>query len=199
MISVGRKEPPKGTMHMWYVMQVYTGTETEMCETCRAGIMEEGEDVFVLLAEKMTKVGGVWSLVTARLFPGYVFVETDRIQDFNRRMKKAGSLAKILRTGEEMTPLYPEEETYFQKLGGREHVVRYSQGYIEGEELVVTSGAMRHCRGKVKKVLRHKRLVVLEVAMMGRVMEVTVGMGIVARQGNCEIARIKNQKITECI
>ena len=101
MISADRKQPLRGTMHMWYVMQVYTGTETEMCETCRAGIMEEGEDVFVLLAEKMTKVGGVWSLVTARLFPGYVFVETDRIQDFNRRMKKAGSLAKILRTGEE--------------------------------------------------------------------------------------------------
>lgn len=186
MISADRKQPLRGTMHMWYVMQVYTGAETELCETCRNGIMEQDEDVFVLLTEKMTKFGGEWSLVTARLFPGYVFVETDRIQDFYRRLKKAGSLAKILRTGEEMTPLYPEEETYFRKLGGREHVVRYSQGYIEGEELVVTSGAMRHCRGTVKKVLRHKRLVVLEVAMMGRAMEVTVGMGIVARQGDGE-------------
>ena len=47
---------------------------------------------------------------------------------------------------------------------------------------MVTSGAMKNYKGIVKKVLRHKRLVILEVPLMGRTIEVTVGLGIVKRQ-----------------
>lgn len=175
---------------MWYVMQVRTGMEMETCGQCRGRVMEADEDVFVPLAERMTKTGGEWSLVTGRLFPGYVFVETDRIQDFYRRLRDAGSLARVLRTGGEMTPLYPEEEECLRALGGSSHVVRYSQGYIKGEELVVTSGALKDWRGKVRKILRHKRLAVLEVAVLGRLVEVTVGMGIVSRQGEGRAVRM---------
>lgn len=171
---------------MWYVMQVHTGTETEVCQQCQSRIMEKDEDVFMMLAERMTKIRGQWSMVTGRLFPGYVFVETDRIKDFYTRLKNAGSLAKILRTDEEITSIYPEEETYLKMIGKAEHIVRYSKGYIEGDELVVISGAMKDCRGTVKKVLRHKRLVVLEISLMGRAVEVTVGMGIVSRDGGCK-------------
>lgn len=175
---------------MWYVMQVLTGTEEEVCRQCRSRVMEKDEDVFVLMAERMTKIGGEWSLIMSRLFPGYVFVDTGRIEDFYGRLKSMGILAKVLRTDDEMTSVYPEEEDYLRMMGGEEHVVRYSQGYVEGEELVVTSGALKECRGKVKKVLRHKRLVVLEVPLMGRLMEVTVGMGIVSRNGRREIMTI---------
>lgn len=175
---------------MWYVMQVYTGTETEVCQKCRRRVMEEDEDVFILLSERMTKTGGEWSLRMSRLFPGYVFVETDRIEEFHERLKEIGGMRKILRTGEDMTPLYPKEEEYLRMLGGEEHIVRYSQGYIEGEELTVTSGPMERWSGKVKKVLRHRRLVVLEAELMGRSVEVTVGMGIVSRQGGERVARM---------
>lgn len=175
---------------MWYVIQVHTGAEAEVCRQCRNRIMDKDEDVFVLLAERMTKIQGEWSLVTGRLFPGYVFVETERIEDFYRRLKNMGNAAKVLRTGEEMTSVYPEEENYLRMLGGEEHIVRYSQGYIEGEELIVMSGAMKEYCGKVKKVLRHKRLVVLEIPLMGRMVEVTVGMGIVSRQGDIRIVQI---------
>ena len=175
---------------MWYVMQVLTGSETEVCEQCRKRIMQEREDVFVLLAERMTKIRGEWSLVTSRLFPGYVFIDTERIRDFYERLKNIDCMTKILRTGDEMTPIYREEEDYFRIIGGENHIVRYSQGYIEGDELVITSGAMKDCQGKVKKILRHKRLVVLEISLMGRLVEVTVGMGIVARNGNSGAVRL---------
>ncbi len=175
---------------MWYVMQVYTGTETEICKQCRSRVMEEDEDVFVMLAERMTKIRGEWSLVMSRLFPGYIFVETEKIHDFYKRLGRSGQRAKILLTGEEMMPLYPEEEAYLRMVGKGDHVVRYSKGYIEGDRLVVTSGAMKDLRGTVKKVLRHKRLVVLEMPLMGRAVEVTVGMGIVSRDGSGERVRI---------
>ena len=91
-------------------------------------------------------------------------------------------MTKVLRTGDEMTPIQKEEEEYLRKLGGDEHVVRYSEGYIEGDKLVVTSGPLKDFEGNVKKVLRHKRLVVVEVPLLGRTVEVTVGMGVVERR-----------------
>ena len=38
--------------------------------------------------------------------------------------------------------------------------------------MIVTSGAMKNFRGTVKKVLRYKQLVMLEVPLMGRIVEV---------------------------
>ena len=75
---------------MWYVMQVHTGAEMEICGQCRSRVMEEGEDVFVMLAERMTKIRGEWSLTMSRLFPGYFFVETNRIRDFYERLGRIG-------------------------------------------------------------------------------------------------------------
>ena len=117
---------------MWYVIQVYTGTEEEICEQCHRLVMADGEDVFVLLAERMTKFQGQWTRITSRLFPGYVFVETERIEDFFIRLKKIESMTKVLRTGEVITPIHQEEEEHLRMLGGDDHIVKYSEGYMEG-------------------------------------------------------------------
>ncbi len=167
---------------MWYVIQVYTGKELEIAQQCRDRVADEGEDVFVPLAERWTKIRGERTLITSRLFPGYVFIETDKIEDFYKRLKRIYAMSKVLRTGDEMTPIQKEEEEYLRKLGGDEHVVKYSEGYMEGQKLVVTSGPLKDFEGNVKKILRHKRLVVLEVPLLGHRVEVTVGMGVVERR-----------------
>ena len=132
---------------MWYVIQVYTGRELEIARQCRERVMIEGEDVFVPLAERWTKIRGERTLITSRLFPGYVFIETD-----------------------------------LRRLGGDGHVVKYSEGYMEGQKLVVTSGPLKDFEGKVKKILRHKRLVVMEVPLLGQAVEVTLGLGVVEKK-----------------
>ncbi|MCI9632866.1 MAG: antiterminator LoaP [Ruminococcus sp.] len=167
---------------MWYVIQVYTGRELEIAQQCRDRVMEDGEDVFVPLAERWTKIRGERTMIMSRLFPGYVFIETDRIEDFYIRLRRIYAMTKVLRIGEEMTPIQKEEEDYLRRLGGDDHVVKYSEGYIEGDNLVVTSGPLKDFMGKVKKVLRHKRLVVMEVPLLGHTVEVTLGMGILERK-----------------
>ena len=166
---------------MWYVIQVYTGKELEIAQQCRERVVNEGEDVFVPLAERWTKIRGERTLITSRLFPGYVFIETDRIEDFHKRLNRIYAMTKVLRTGDEMTPIQKEEEEYLRKLGGDEHVVKYSEGYIEGDKLVVTSGALKDFEGKVKKILRHKRLVVMEFSLLGQTVEVTLGLGVIKK------------------
>ena len=167
---------------MWYVIQVYTGREMEIAQKCRDRVMEEDEDVFIPMAERQTKIRGEQQIIRTRLFPGYVFIETTRIEDFYMRLKQIKAMTKILRTGETMTPLYGEEEAYLRRLGGADHIVKYSEGYLEGDKLVVTSGALEGYEGRIKKILRHKRLVVLEVPLLGRLVDVTLGLGIVEKR-----------------
>ena len=169
---------------MWYVIQVYTGREMEIAQKCRDRIMKEDEDVFVPLAERQTKIRGEWQNIRTKLFPGYVFIETGRIEDFHIRLRQIKAMTKILKTGEAMTPLQEEEEAYLRRLGlgGSGHVLKYSEGYLKGEKLVVTSGALEGYEGRIKKILRHKRLVVLEVPLLGRIVEVTLGLGVVEKR-----------------
>lgn len=172
----------KGESKMWYVMQVYTGHEAAVCRKCREEIVREEEEVFVPLAERMTKIKGEWVLTKNRLFPGYVFVETENIEDFHVRLKQLRVMTKVLTTGEYMTPLYAEEEAHLQRLLRDGYVAVYSEGIMEGNRIVVIEGALKGFEGRVKKVLRHKRLAVLEMPLMGRTVEVTVGLGIVERR-----------------
>lgn len=173
---------------MWYVIQVYTGREMEIAQKCRDRIMKEDEDVFVPLAERQTKIRGEWQNIRTKLFPGYVFIETGQIEDFHMRLRQIKAMTKILKTGETMTPLQEEEEAHLRRLGlgGSGHVLEYSEGYLEGDKLVVTSGALEGYEGRIKKILRHKRLVVLEVPLLGRIVEVTLGLGVVEKRGNAD-------------
>ena len=98
------------------------------------------------------------------------------------RLKEIKVMTRLLTTGEEITPLYRDEEDYLRSLQDEAHVVRYSEGYLEGDRLVVTEGALAGYEGKIKKILRHKRLVVLEVPLLGRTVEVTLGLGVVEKR-----------------
>lgn len=167
---------------MWYVIQVYTGQEEKIVCQCREKVTEEGEEAFIPLVERMRKIHGEWMPVKARLFPGYVFIKTDKPHDLCMRLKKIKSMAKLLTTGEEITPLYREEEEYLQGLQDEEHVIRYSEGYLEGDKLIINEGSLKGYEGRIKKVLRHKRLVVLEVSLLGRKVEITLGLGVVEKR-----------------
>lgn len=167
---------------MWYVMQVCTGQEMEIARQCRSFVAMDDEDVFVPLTERQTKVHGKWTLVKVRLFPGYVFIDTAQIADFFLRLRKIKARAKVLDVDGVLTAISREEEDYLSKLCGAEHVARYSEGYVEGDILVVSSGALKGCEAKVKKILRHKRLAVLEMKLLGRSVEVTLGLGVVEKR-----------------
>ena len=79
------------------------------------------------------------------------------------------------------SPIEPEEETFLRRLGGEEHVAEYSEGYLEGDRLIVTEGAMQGYEGKVKRLDRHRRLVTIEVPLLGRLVEIQLGLGVVRR------------------
>lgn len=167
---------------MWYVVQVMTGQEYNITNLCKMYLLDEEEEVFVPLGERKKKIKGNWKICQEILFPGYVFFMTENVEDLFYRLKKVNGLTKILRTGDDFTPLHDSETKFLQKIGKEKHVVELSVGYIEGDQIVITSGPMIDCLGEVKKIDRHKKTAILEVELFGRLTDVTVGLEIVEKR-----------------
>ena len=167
---------------MWYVVQVKSGDEHGVKALCEARLLLEQEEVFVPMYERKKKMKGNWEICQAILFPGYVFFQTEDVEDLFYRLKDVNRLTKILRTGEDFTPLHESEVAFLSRFGREEHMVEMSVGYIEGENVVVTSGPMKDWEGKVKKIDRHKKIAVLELEFFGRMTDVTVGLEIVEKR-----------------
>lgn len=168
---------------MWYVVQVMSGQEHSVAQLCEARLLQENEEVFVPMYQRKKKIKGKYEVCESILFPGYVFFDTEAVEDLFFRLKDVSQLTKILRTGEDFTPLHETEVAFLKQFGKKEHVVEMSVGYIEGEEVVITSGPMENWSGKVKRIDRHKMIAVLEIEFFGRMTDVTVGLEIVEKRG----------------
>lgn len=167
---------------MWYVIQVIRGQERRIAELCRTKLLQNDEEVFIPLYERNKKIKGSWETMEMILFPGYVFCCTENVDDLFYRLKDVSQLTKILKTGDDFTPLHESEVAFLKQFGGKEHIVKMSTGYMKGDEVIITGGPMMNWEGKIKKIDRHKKIVVLEIEFFGRITDVTVGLEIVEKR-----------------
>lgn len=140
-----------------------------------------GEDVFTILSERMVKESGEWKKKTEVAFQKYIFAETEDTDGFRIRLRKVEEMARMLSVDDKIVPIYPEEQELLQKLGGAGHVIRYSEGYMAGEKLVVTDGPMKGMEGLVKWTDRHQRIAGIEMDLIGQKVTVRMGVGILKR------------------
>lgn len=164
---------------MWYVIQTLKGKELKNTENIRRNVAEDNEKIFVIENEKMFRIRGEWIIDRKPLFPGYIFVTTDNTNDFNKRLYKNRMHLKLLEVDGVVTPIREEEEEYLKILGGEEHIVRFSQGYRVGDKVEITSGAFAGFEGEIRKLDRHNRRARLCLRLMGKDIEVEIGLGIV--------------------
>ena len=115
------------------------------------------------------------------MFPGYLFLDTDEIEQVYRRLKDIPELTKVLKIGEAFIPITAQEQAFIETHGNAEHIFAISTGYMEGDEVIITSGAFAGFRGKLAKVDRHNRYGVMEIEMFGRRTEMQFGLEIVAK------------------
>lgn len=167
---------------MWYVIQVMSGEERRTMELCRA-LLDQTlyQDIFLPEMEVMKRYHGEWHKEKARMFPGYVFVVTERVEELFLAFKKVPKLTKILGTERVPVALSDKEVRLLEQVLDAEHVAEVSSGILVGDRLVIQSGPMMGLEGLVKRIDRHKRMAVLEVEMFGRRVEVRLGVEVVGK------------------
>lgn len=167
---------------MWYVVQVRTGTEESIriqCEKQMSG--EVLKRCFIPYYEESKRIRGRWTTFEKVLFPGYVFMISEKMERLYDQLHGVIGLTKMIGTGREIVPLREEEIAFMQGIGGENQVVEMSEGVIEQSRVRITSGPLVGMEGLIRKIDRHKRKAWLELPMFGRVQTVQVGVEIVAK------------------
>lgn len=169
-------------MENWYAVQVRTGKEQDTADLCRKIVENEILlEAFIPRYERMKRYQGEWHKEQLPMFPGYIFLVTERVDELFQELKVVPELTKILGDGIMFIPIRDEEKTLLMNMGNGNHVTEMSSGYLVGEQVVILSGPMKGMEGKIRKIDRHKRVAVLGVRMFGGFVDVRVGVEIVER------------------
>lgn len=168
---------------MWYVMQVRTGTEENICCQCQRMIDSSVlQRCFIPYYQQKKRFQGKWHIQEKILFPGYVFLIAENTEKLADGLKNVIGLTKLLGSGEEIIPLSEEEVIWLSRMGREDQIVEMSSGIIENDRVQVLSGPLQGMEGNICKIDRHKRIAHLRVEMFGRTIEMKVGLEIIRKE-----------------
>lgn len=164
---------------MYYVMQVSPHEEERVTEWIRARVDESlFDECFFLTRTLRRKFRGRMTDYTQKLLSGYLFVETDRIEEFHDALKDIPLMTRLLgRGGEAYSPLNASEEAWLSQLKGQNGEVSVSFiRVMEDGSVKILSGPLVGLAGQIQKINLHKRIAVVEIDLMG--VKTTIHMGI---------------------
>ena len=128
--------------------------------------------------------------------PGYVFVETEQIEKFAEKMQDVKCFSKLLKAEDKILTVTEEEKHFLESIMDENYCVNYSQGFIVGENVVITEGVLRNKNALIRKVDRHRRIAMLDVNIFGRRTPVEVGFGAFAKVTDEQWEQIRQNNIS---
>ena len=168
---------------MWCVIQVLTGKEEKIRHACEKYIDSDIlDETFIPFRKCRRKRNGVWKDEKTVLFPGYVFLITEHPDELYDQLRRVEGMTKLLRADQTVLQLTAEEEELLKNLGGDNHIVEMSYGFIEGQKVTITDGPLKGMEGLIRKIDRHKRACIVEVQMFGQNTRITAGLEIVEKR-----------------
>jgi len=164
----------------WYVIQVNTGIEHTMCESIKQMLEPECyQRCFVPMAQARVKQNGKYVTVERPLFPGYLFIITDRVEAVQAALWKVAKFKRVLAAGGIPSPLTEAEVRAYLAFSREGYTVSLSKGFILGDKITVTEGPLKNQEGLIRKIDRHKRIALVEMPFLGTTTLVRVPLEIV--------------------
>ncbi len=165
---------------MWYVIWTSTGLEGKALHAVQELHCQNRS--FIPRRAIQMKKNGSWVKVEKTLFPGYFFVDTDDVEKLADEVRKIEGFNQILSTEKTFFPLEEKDARFVDKLyNNMNGLFDVSEGIIEGDQIIVTSGPLLGQEALIRKIDRHKRLAYLEFAMFDQTVPVSVGLEIVEK------------------
>jgi len=174
----------------WYTLFVKTGYEDYVVRQISSSWKIDDLNSFVPMYDARFRKGGRLISEKRCCTPGYVFIETAmRGVEFYTSVKPFVYLSqnsfRILRYGngnlDQSFEMKIEEQSILEKILGNERCIEMSQGFIEGDSVIVTEGSLVGLEGFIKRVRRHKMEAIIEFDIMGALREITVGLEIISK------------------
>jgi len=142
----------------YYVIQVQTGTEDKYLHLA-ANIIEANQVRLLWPRRKLRiKRRGIWKDYLAPIFPGYLFIESEKISpELYWQIKRVPGFLRFLKDNHNIEPLAMRDQellTHFLSFG--EVVERSRVIFDENKRIRVLQGPLKGLEGKIVKVNRRK-------------------------------------------
>lgn len=167
---------------MWYVIQVKSGEEYEM-KALLDGLRVDGAygECFVPLFEDVKRTGGKCRIGFRKLFPGYIFVESEAPDKVFLTLKNIKDFTKLLGSAEEdgskvFIPIGKKDEEFLRTLftDGIMHVSYIHLSRTGRIDKIV--GPLAHYKNHITKLELRHRMAVVEAQMFGKKRKVKFGL-----------------------
>ena len=181
--------------YWWYVLFVRANSERrvvrDVTDFAKANKLKYEIEVFIPESEhfyrnkKLRETGKQYH--KRPLFPGYVFVETnmksqDFLNFFSQFVYHSEDIIKLLRYGEFGEIAIPlDERRRFEYLFKGKRCLEHSQGFIEGDKIIIENGPLMGQEGNIKYINRHNHCAKVEFEMFGKAIFADVALEIVKK------------------
>ena len=178
---------------MWYAVQTPAGREDEMAEKLNRVYSERTDKpCFVLSKERTWRMGGIYHIGREPMFPGYIFVDTENAEELEQKIKILTDAVKLPVEGKAV-PLTREEEDFLKHLlrDDPQHTVRRFLVQVnEAGEIVSAEGILGESLGQIVRKRIRKRVVTLEVPMLGAMRRVELSIRVKGDENREQVAGI---------
>ena len=98
-------------------------------------------------------------------------------------------MTRILGTGEKWTAMTANDIETVRRLAAphtqAQHgkwLMDFSEGYLQGDKIIVTEGPLQGMESHIRRIDRHKRLAWLTIDVLGEPREIAVGLEIIRKE-----------------
>lgn len=151
---------------MWYVLYCPKTNEEDILQSCKKNISGTVlKDAFLLTYERMKRYQGSWHLEKEKMFPDYIFLESDDGEGLYQELEPYRLAVQPVESGYDkiLLPVESEEEQLLQELCGNERNMSMSKGIIRSGITQVTEGPLKGKEHMISRIDRHKRLAFLKM------------------------------------
>jgi transcriptional antiterminator NusG len=155
----------------WHVLWTHSHCEQMVCEQLAA----RGFHPFLPQIEVWSLRAGRRRLISAPMFPGYLFLNDALDKRAHVEVRKARGLARILGEGWDRLAVVPETEIAAVRQLAASRVPAFAHPYLrEGRRVRIVSGPLADVEGVLVRARPEKGLLVLSVHLLQRSVAVEV-------------------------
>lgn len=143
----------------YYVIQIKTGNEKQFLDISRKYLQLKNLKLIWLRKNTTQRKKGVTKDVLVSLFPGYIFVEADKIAiEEVSVLRSISGFIRFLRDNQHIEPLSPIDREIIRHFFIFGEIVGKSQAYFdENNRIKIISGPLEGLEGSIIKVDRRKK------------------------------------------
>lgn len=167
---------------MWYVIFGQSGKEDRICELIRENVKDSMfQDDYRLLVPKRRineKRQREFHEVVRTLFPGYILVNTKRIEELYEKTKNLPYVYHFLRANQEFQKVSECEIQMVLRLVDQQGIINVSKAVIENHRICVIEGPLCGMESSIRKVDRRKGRVRVGFHINERYIEVDLSINV---------------------